>query len=129
MKLCACAAGAASRQAAARTRPVAVPKTFEKRIGPPIDFAGKLDGCGRAVNPSERRQTFARPRDAPGTGRQHLQLCIDGIKPPSVDAPAPGDPPSDIPSSRAAHWKVMSRHFEISEPSPDEIVMQPRTFC
>ena len=27
------------------------------------------------------------------------------------------------------HWNVMSRHFEMSEPSPEEMVMQPRTFC
>jgi hypothetical protein len=27
------------------------------------------------------------------------------------------------------HWNVMSRHFEMSEPRPEEMVMQPRTFC
>jgi hypothetical protein len=27
------------------------------------------------------------------------------------------------------HWNVISRHFEMSEPSPEEMVMQPRTFC
>ena len=31
--------------------------------------------------------------------------------------------------SAAAHWNVMSRHFEMSEPRPDEMMMQPRTFC
>ncbi len=30
---------------------------------------------------------------------------------------------------RGDHWKVMSRHLVMSEPSPDEMVMQPRTFC
>ncbi|SFI61051.1 hypothetical protein SAMN04487925_103449 [Bradyrhizobium sp. cf659] len=32
-------------------------------------------------------------------------------------------------SARSAHWNVMSRHFEMSEPRPEEMVMQPRTFC
>ena len=32
-------------------------------------------------------------------------------------------------SAAASHWKVMSRHFEMSEPRPEEMVMQPRTFC
>jgi len=27
------------------------------------------------------------------------------------------------------HWNVMSRHFEMSEPRPEEMMMQPRTFC
>lgn len=27
------------------------------------------------------------------------------------------------------HWNVMSRHLEMSEPRPEEMVMQPRTFC
>jgi hypothetical protein len=26
------------------------------------------------------------------------------------------------------YWKVMSRHFEMSEPRPEEMVMQPRNF-
>lgn len=30
--------------------------------------------------------------------------------------------------SPSAYWKVISRHLETSEPSPDEMVMQPRTF-
>src|ERR1700744_4443916 len=27
------------------------------------------------------------------------------------------------------HWNVISRHLEMSEPRPEEMVMQPRTFC
>jgi hypothetical protein len=27
------------------------------------------------------------------------------------------------------YWKVMSMHFEMSEPRPEEMVMQPRIFC
>jgi hypothetical protein len=42
-------------QAAARNDPVAAVKNLEKRMYPPIDFTGKLDGRGRWVNPSERR--------------------------------------------------------------------------
>ena len=32
-------------------------------------------------------------------------------------------------SLEGSHWNVMSRHFEMSEPRPEEMVMQPRTFC
>src|SRR6185295_506869 len=28
-----------------------------------------------------------------------------------------------------AHWNVMSTHFDTSEPRPEAIVVQPRTFC
>ena len=28
-----------------------------------------------------------------------------------------------------SHWNVMSRHLEMSEPRPEEMVMQPRIFC
>ncbi|MFK4651978.1 hypothetical protein ABIF97_001912 [Bradyrhizobium japonicum] len=27
------------------------------------------------------------------------------------------------------YWKVISRHLEMSEPRPEEMMMQPRTFC
>lgn len=28
-----------------------------------------------------------------------------------------------------SYWNVMSRHLEMSEPRPEEMMMQPRTFC
>ena len=31
--------------------------------------------------------------------------------------------------ARSAHWNVMSTHLETSEPRPEAMVMQPRTFC
>jgi len=33
------------------------------------------------------------------------------------------------PSPASPHWNVMSRHLEMSEPRPEEMVMQPRIFC
>ncbi|BAM87016.1 GntR family transcriptional regulator/aminotransferase, class I [Bradyrhizobium oligotrophicum S58] len=131
MKLCARAAGAASTQAAARMRPVAVPKDFEKRIGPPIDFAGKLDGCRRAVNPSE----WLAGRHLPSARRIvwnnaaapiNLALTVPRSSPRGSASASPG---ADASIGLRPHWNVMSRHLEMSEPSPDEIVMQPRTFC
>lgn len=32
-------------------------------------------------------------------------------------------------SGAPPHWNVMSRHLEMSEPRPEEMMMQPRTFC
>lgn len=32
-------------------------------------------------------------------------------------------------SLASSHWNVMSRHLEMSEPRPEEMMMQPRTFC
>src|SRR3954452_18178756 len=121
MKLCARAAGADSRQAAARMRPVAVPKDFEKRIGPPIDFAGKLDGCRRAVNPSERLAGCHPP------SARRIVRTNGCASQPCIDDPWPLAPGSS--TGLRPQWNVMSRHLEMSEPSPDEIVMQPRTFC
>ena len=40
-----------------------------------------------------------------------------------------GDANVRIGSLAAVYWKVMSTHFEMSDPSPEEMVMQPRTFC
>ena len=38
-------------------------------------------------------------------------------------------PDSDVIGILHGYRKVMSTHLETSEPSPVEIVMQPRTFC
>ena len=39
-------------------------------------------------------------------------------------------PPHDTSACAArVHWNDMSRHLEMSEPRPEEMVMQPRTFC
>ena len=67
-----------------------------------LDFLGTR-GCGEVAQP----ETMAAPEPI-GFERATSSLACPTGKP---------------------YWKVMSRHLEMSEPRPEEMVMQPRIFC
>jgi hypothetical protein len=51
-----------------------------------------------------------------------------GLRPPMDTFTHKGRGEEEV-FGRITHWNVISRHFEMSEPRPDEMVMQPRIFC
>jgi hypothetical protein len=51
---------------------------------------------------------------------------------PVAETPSPRPSPARGGRERTVatpYWNVMSRHLEMSEPRPEEMMMQPRTFC
>src|SRR5258707_39704 len=82
---------------------------------------------------------IAPPRNGREIGRSEVRgqpmPSANRVAPNSRSGPRAGCRPrarrlrARLRSADAAHWNVMSRHLEISEPRPEEMVMQPRTFC
>jgi len=83
-----------------------------------------MAGRGGAVNPSKRQNRAA---GSSGFSREIRELARCGVL-----AQAGRQRHARLTAERTfgrRHWNVMSRHFEMSEPRPEEMVMQPRIFC